>query len=97
MRKIEQEMLNAVRSIRSWQGGNTTVFTAGGIITVCLHGNRIATSAGTDTGYSGSPTMKPDLDTFRKWPSRTTCSRLRALGIAASLKNGLPCIDGEAI
>lgn len=97
MRKIEKQMLQAIRSGRAWQSDNTAVFTAGGIVSVHLHGNRIASSAGTGTGYSSDPLLVPDVDTFKRWPTRTTVSRLSALGINASIRKGIPCINGEPV
>ena len=48
MRKIESEMLAAIRSGRNWAGGNTTVTVdshkADQSIDVTLHGNREAAS-----------------------------------------------------
>lgn len=97
MRKIEQEMLQAIRDRRSWQSGNTAVFTAGGIISVYLHGHRIATSAGTGTGYYGELILNADRDTLRQWPTATTKSRLRALGIDVQTKKGVTYLDGESV
>jgi hypothetical protein len=90
MRKIEQDMLNAIEAGKNeWVSGNTRVHAIVGGMEVQLHGNIIATVEEYFT--------KPCLKTFRNWPTSTTVSRLRALGINASIKNFQPCIDGKEI
>lgn len=96
MRKIEQQMAAAVAARRNFKSGNTKVtneVTEGGIVlgpNVYLHGHHIARI--TIWGE-----IIPNRETFARYPTRTTASRLRALGIKASLKNGLPHIDGKPI
>ena len=90
MRKIEQQMLNAIKNGDQWVSGNTQVhWITGNICEVYLYGNHIAT-------VNGSTTI-PNHETFRSWPTPTTRSRPRALGVNASIKNFLTCIDGEPI
>jgi len=89
MHKIEQDMLAAIDACREWQKDNTRVNPVVGYIEVQLHGNTIATIDDYGT--------KPVLETFKRWPTATTCSRLRALGIGAHTKKGQPCIDGEPV
>ena len=43
MRKIEQQMCEAIQNNKNWAGGNTTVFTEDNVSKVYLHGNHIAT------------------------------------------------------
>jgi hypothetical protein len=75
MRKIEQQMCLAAGQHRKWKSGNTEVYPAdGGFSEVYLHGNHIAT-VNTSNG-----SVMPNLATLAKWPTRTTKSRLRALG-----------------
>lgn len=95
-RKIEQQMLAAIREGRSWQSGNTSVtFHASehnaGLCSVFLHGNRIAIW---DRCYGTATAVN---DTFRRWPTSTTRSRLRALGIDASIKRGVAMIGGKPV
>ena len=71
MRQLETKMLAAGRGGFAWHGANTSV-TADG--TVYLHGNRIA--------YREGGVLVPDLVTFAQWPTVTTRSRLRALGLS---------------
>ena len=92
MRKIEVEMLAAVRSCQPWQSGNTCVApipaseSGTPAAHVYLHGNHIATvSAG---GY-----VQVNRDTLKRWPTSTTVSRLRALGVDARVKGRVPYIN----
>ena len=95
MRKIEKAMVEAVKARKFFLKDNTCVeWEHGGNPyldgTVLLHGNEIAQIL-----PDGS--IIPNLDTFRDWPTPTTCSRLRALGIGAHIKNHEPHIDGKPI
>lgn len=72
MRKIEENMLQAVKSRTNWKQANTEVVVKGNYAEVLLHGNKIATIVGGDVVI--------DYDTLEAWPTRTTKSRLRALG-----------------
>ena len=42
MRKIESEMIAAIKEGKCWKSGNTQVLTLAGDSTVLLHGNKIA-------------------------------------------------------
>lgn len=94
MRKVEQEMINAIAARKNWAGGNTMVVFSDaqvmGAGRVSLHGHDIAIIM-----QDGS--IRPKKETFRQWPTRTTVSRLRALGIGAHLKDGQPCIDDNPL
>lgn len=85
MRKIEQQMCDAIRNTTDWKSGNTRVSNFYDydkkqlITTVYLHDNHIATITDTDvTIYDGG------------WQSNTTKSRLNAICDAF-------CISGEGI
>lgn len=87
MRKIEKEMLEAIHSRKDWHNDNTVVFFFGAGETgnphgsrseVYLHGNHIASF------WHDSGDVEYNSHFFREWPTRTTVSRLRALGIPAS-------------
>ena len=74
MRKIEQQMINAIKSETDWKSGNTKVvnfFNDGDkcvVSSVFLHGNKIAEVTDTDmTIFDGG------------WQTNTTKSRLNAL------------------
>lgn len=94
MRKIEREMLQAIEARRNWTKGNTRVlFSAAQVIgagRVTLHENNIALIM-----HDGTIRIFPE--TFRNWPTMTTASRLRALGVNASIRNGRACIDGQPV
>jgi len=93
MRKIEQQMNNAIGSQDNWSKDNTMVTYVPEVNSsaIYLHGHHIATYVH-NTG-----TTVPNTDTFRDWPTATTRSRLRALGVAASIKDFMATIDGELI
>jgi len=68
MRKIEEQMNNAIANSKNWSSGNTQVTNENGLSYVYLHGNHIATLG----------------DDFVKifdggWQSNTTKSRLNAI------------------
>lgn len=97
MRKIEQEMTKAIREVREWDKDNTKVRLGrhNGNIEVYLHGWHLATIAPDDNVYI-------DTNTIVKKPSKTTVSRLKALGVNARLigNPGHPLgvsIDGEPV
>ena len=102
MRKIETNMIKAIHTGKNWHSDNTTVTvekTYGAVTqhmaTVRLHGHIIAhVTYLPATGYMFAGV---DRDTFRAWPTSTTRSRLRALGINASIRNNAAHIDGMAI
>jgi len=90
MRLIEQQMLTAVHDRANWSKDNTMVkqHNSSGNSFIMLHGHHIAT-------YNhDTPCILANRSTFIDWPTRTTASRLRALGIKASLKQGQAAIDG---
>ena len=68
MRKIEQQMNNAISNCKDWRSGNTEVVNCNGESFVYLHGNHIAT-LGDDFVriFDGG------------WQSNTTKSRLNAI------------------
>jgi hypothetical protein len=75
MRKIEQAMCLAAGQNRTWKSGNTAVVPIDDVnAAVYLHGNEIA-CVNSNTGF-----VMVNMATLAKWPTRTTKSRLRALG-----------------
>jgi len=94
MRKIEQEMLNAIREGKHWTKDNTMVEINTRVgedrknYMVVLHGNPIA------TGYVGET---PSQVAFCGWVTHTTLSRLRALGVNVYTKNWEPYVDGKKV
>jgi len=91
MRKIEKQMWEAINNLEGWQGGNTTVCQTDGGARVYLHAHHIAT---VDT-VTGKVTV--NKTTLRDYPTNTTKSRLRALGVDVYTKNGITYLDGEEI
>ena len=97
MRKIESEMIKAIREKRDWKSGNTEVVQVrarNGInyADIYLHGNHIATAH--PDSWDSRPWAYANTGTFKEWPTRTTRSRLRALGVNASIKNYCAVLDG---
>ena len=90
MRKIEQQMNNAVDNRANWSKDNTSVTYVSEVNSsgIYLHGHHIATYV------HYTDTLMPNTDTFKDWPTSTTRSRLRALGVNASIKNFAATIDG---
>lgn len=95
MRKIEVEMLAAVRGFRNWSSGNTLVAPhrspdGATVARVHLHGNHIA-----DVPVGGPVVI--NIETLRRWPTILTASRLRALGVDVRVKGRVPYIDGVKV
>lgn len=96
MRKIEKEMLAAIAARKDFFKDNTLVVFSDHngnpylSATVYLHGHSIAY-------VLPGGLIEVNKDTLADWPTRTTCSRLRALGVSVNLKQGLPHIDGELV
>ena len=94
MRLIEQQMSNAVYNKANWSKDDTAVYfnEHNDTSLIRLHGNLIATYK-----HDGLYKVIPSYSMFSSWPTRTTASRLRALGIKASIKGGEAAIDGELV
>ena len=91
MRKIEQDMIKAIKARKNWQSGNTSTIIRDDQLLIQLHGNTIAEKS-LITGE-----LLLNERTFRNWPTVTTASRLRALGFHVSIKNGISHIDGKPV
>jgi hypothetical protein len=75
MRKIEKAMCLAIGQRKTWASNNTSVRPIDDVnVGVFLHGNHIA-DVNSNTGF-----VMVNMNTLAKWPTRTTKSRLRALG-----------------
>jgi len=90
MRKIEKQMNDAIKKGKNWSCGNTQVIHESSACYVYLHGNRLATI----TSYDN---IIVDIDTLRHWPTPTTKSRLKALGVDVYTKNHVTYLNGEVI
>lgn len=99
MRKIEREMLDALMSGRTMKVSNTEVRYAeapdGEVYgEVYLFGNHIARVR---VGPDKIVCVYPDIRTLRRCPTRTTISRLRALGVDVSMSQWRLYLDGVCI
>ena len=94
MRKIEQEMIHAIKMRKNLNKGNMSVSYEGeGNDTkakIFLHGNHIA-------NYFYTKPLEVNLSTLARWPTPTTKSRLRALGAHVTTKKGQTFLDGIAV
>ena len=90
MRKIEEQMLEAVNSNENWSLANTTVVydVEDDASKVYLHGHLIAVVD--DFGIA-----RACESTLIAWPTRTTMSRLRALGVDVCTRKGDVYLNGE--
>ena len=98
MRVIEKEMLEAIKHGRDWSKDNTRVVVDAGyrsyFVDVFLHGNHIAEvlcRMGCDDRVHVNHT------TLKNWSTRTTLSRLRALGVDVCTRKGEVMLNGEPI
>ncbi len=100
MRKIELEMVHNITSGQNWSQANTTITRVEhdfqSVIDVYLHGNHIATITGAAHGRD-EWWVNVNTSTLRAFPTRTTMSRLRALGVDVHTHKGEVLLDGEAI
>ena len=90
MRKIEEEMLKAIINKYQWSKDNTTVYASPRKCEVWLHGNHIADVF---NDYS----VKVNKYTLKRWPTVTTKSRLRALGVNVYTKNHQIYLNDERL
>lgn len=92
MRKIEQLMNNAIHHHIRWQSANTIVSPLDDItVAIYLHGHEIAL-INQRTGF-----VMTNVDTLRRYPTNTTKSRLRALGVNVTTRKGVTYLDNVAI
>jgi len=90
MRKIEKQMVEALNKGENWCLANTQVISDGeGLSWVYLHGHMIALSV--------DGIIEPIRETLLEWPTRTTMSRLRALGVDVCTRRGDIYLDGEKL
>lgn len=106
MRKIEKEMLQAIEEGRDWQKDNTSVIMSRphphGIpdgYSVYLHGHRIAYFEALPVEPWGNveKALQVDYMTLQNWPTATTKSRLRALGVNLTQRKGKIYINGDFV
>lgn len=79
MRKIEQQMMDAIFAGRNWAGSNTmTQANNDGSVDVYLHGHHIANCVGDN---ERDLKVAVNKRTLFNWATVTTKSRLRAMGV----------------
>lgn len=89
-RTIEQKMLDAVSQKRNFKEKNTRVIVDDdGRVDVYLWDNHIATVR--------NGTVEPNIEMLKKWPTRTTVSRLNTLGVNARIRNHHPEINEKPV
>jgi|TARA_R110002033_G_scaffold85251_1_gene135617 hypothetical protein len=94
MRKIEQLMKDAIANKQDFKLDNTAVYfnERTNQSLVRLHNNLIAV-----IHHGEFKEVEVNESMFKEYPTRTTSSRLRALGVPASLKNGLALLNGVTL
>jgi hypothetical protein len=92
MRKIEQQMLDAIQNRATWRMDNTSISPIDDVNSaVYLHGNHIA-DVNSRTGL-----VMVNKETLMRWPTPTTKSRLRALGAHVFTHKGVTYLNHESI
>ena len=92
MRKIELMMNRAIQNSENWSCANTMVTSHNnGMSEVFLHGHHIARV------WRFGDEVTVNTETLMKWPTRTTMSRLRALGADVCTRKGVVMLDGAEV
>jgi hypothetical protein len=89
MRVIEKKMVEAIQQGRNFTLDNTHVKIDANTAHVFLHGNHIASVV--------NGNVMVNVDTLKAYPTVTTKSRLRALGINVTTKQGITYLNGEKV
>jgi hypothetical protein len=89
MRQIEKKMIDAIQQGRNFTLDNTHVKIDANTAHVFLHGNHIASVT--------HGNVRVNVNTLRAYPTPTTKSRLRALGVNVSTKKGITYLNGEEV
>ena len=85
-------MNDAIYTQKRWALQNTIVSPIDDVnVAVYLHGHEIAI-VNTYNGFTMT-----NIDTLRRYPTNTTKSRLRALGVDVATRKGVTYLDGKAI
>ena len=94
MRKIEREMLVAIENqVMNWRHDNTMVAykPTDNVSKIYLHGHLIAIYSHNDK------TVAANASILAEYPTRTTKSRLRALGVNVYTKKSIVYLDDKAL
>lgn len=99
MRKIEEELRDAINYQRPFSKGNTVFHKMvmsnanADMWELVLHGNHIATFDAASATYP-----IPKYVSFAGWPTKTTASRLNSLpSVCVNIRNGVPYLNGRKI
>ena len=86
-------MNQAINSKSTWSKDNTEViyFANSDVSMVYLHGHKIAVF----DHYNDE--IIADINTLSAWPTRTTKSRLRSLGIDIYTRKGITYVNGREV
>ena len=93
MRLIEEQMNQAIATKVAWTKDNTevTYYTSHDLSHIRLHGHHIAF-------YDHAKgTLVPNLMTLAEWPTVTTKSRLRALGVNVYTRKGITYVNDREV
>jgi hypothetical protein len=88
MRQIEKKMIDAIKQGRNFTLDNTHVIIDANTAHVFLHGNHIASVVND---------VIVNKDTLKLFPTPTTKSRLRALGVDVYTKKGITYLYGKEV
>lgn len=90
MRRVEHEMVRAIRKRKSWRGKNTEVRVYSDLAKVYLFGKHIA-----DYVYGVGTVVNEN--TLSQWPTVTTKSRLRALNVDVYTSRHITYLNGQPV
>ena len=92
MRVVEKQMIEIIgkKTTKSFSNMQVVYNPTTDTSDVYLFGNHIA-------AYKHGEGVEVNKDTLFEFPTPTTCSRLRALGVRVNVVHGFPHIDGIPI
>jgi hypothetical protein len=92
MRKIEKQMVAAVQNLAKWRLDNTSVSPIDDVnCAIYLHGHEIALI------NQRSGLVMVNENTLKAYPTNTTKSRLRALGVDVTTRKGVTYLYGKPV
>jgi hypothetical protein len=92
MRKIDKQMTAAVQNLAKWRLDNTSVSPIDDVnCAVYLHGHEIALI------NQRSGLVMVNENTLKAYPTNTTKSRLRALGVDVATRKGVTYLYGKPV
>jgi hypothetical protein len=101
MRKIEKQMIEAVKNKREFRLDNTTVFFISASESGNPHGSRSEISLYDNLiaeYWHDAPTpLEVNAQTLARWSTPTTKSRLRALGANVATRKGVTYLNDQPI